>query len=160
MAYTLAYLEKNGVRVTAGSTYDVTVNVYKMNSAYTYDLIITDELVNTDSYYDIEYDEDNVYKITVLENGVTLSYADVNYCNYLDYMTAFLKEQIYIENNKLSDNLNITALSLLGFMFLCQITYTIANNISFTASQNAELQRIYNAVKRVTDYTTKIDSTL
>ena len=46
MAYTFAYLETNGVAITAGNS-ALVVNVYKMNSGYTYDAILENQNVGS-----------------------------------------------------------------------------------------------------------------
>lgn len=157
MAFTFAYLDCNGVAVTAGDTYALVVNVYQMNANYTYDQIVTNQAVARDATYNIVYTEDGVYKIVITEQAVVdteYKYSDINYCSFLSDYGLLLKELLCCDEECTKVNLNNSInLGIIAFRFLAQNTYTPAAVTDFTdAAVISELQKNYDSIARTSKY--------
>jgi hypothetical protein len=158
MAHTIEYLETNGVRITnVDVAIGLVLNVYQMNSGHTYDLIVSGVIIPEAEYYDVEYPDDGVYKITLLPTiggaGELITYADVNNSNYATAMSSLIKPPLYTTNATIDDFRNLLSLYMLGLRYFCFWEYTPADETDFTdATVIADLQKIYDATARTTKY--------
>lgn len=161
MAFTLTYQAANGITVTAGDTYSLEVDVYVMNSGYTYTALVSGVEVGTGNSYDIDYSADGVYKIVITENAVEYTYADINYSGYLSDYSSLLKNVLCTDCSScdVHDYKDEISLGLIGYRFFAQSDFTITAVTDFSATANiSELQKIYDAIQRITKYTDNINT--
>ena len=154
MAYSISYLESNGVKITAGDTYFLTVNVYRMKSDYTWEQTVEDEIIAVDNSYDVSYASYGVYKITIQENITTYTYADINYCSHLVALGTCMKNSLCCEDKcNVKDYKDEINFQLLINRYLGETTYTIFSTTDFTSSVTTnDLIGIRDALERMELY--------
>lgn len=157
MAYTVSKPALNQVKVEAGDTFSLVVDVYQLDEDYAWQPTNEDVSISIDGSQIFEMANDGIYKLDIVENSTTYIHMDYSMYDINNCLLAMVKKLIVVPNDctdpcKEEAMYNFNAMQLLINTFFSRPNDVDYQFSEITAEKLNELKILRDALERAEEY--------